>query len=110
MSLIYYKAHLVTLTNRSCSIFSQSRKISKTKKKNNRKQSYYGCIDKKMPNKRKGSSKSFDQKEQSRYEKYSIEEQEDKDLTFEAIRCVSRHDDPESKKILKDYLHSYQAN
>ena len=76
-----------------------TKKINKTKKRStHHKLSYYGMTDKKMPNKKKGSSKKYDQKLQMRFEKLSVEEQEDKEQTYEAIRYLSRQPDQESQK------------
>lgn len=60
-----------------------------------------------MPGKVKGSSKKFDQKIQTQYEKLSVEEQKDNDQTFEAIRLLKNSQDDESKKILETYKARY---
>jgi hypothetical protein len=48
-------------------MFILSRKINKTKKTNSHHQSYFGELDKKMPNKKKGESKKLDQKLQQKF-------------------------------------------
>ena len=71
MRLPFYKGHIQFLTKKKTPIFLLSRKINKTKKTNVYRQSYYGELDKKMPNKRKGQSKKLDQNLQHKFEKLS---------------------------------------
>ena len=63
-----------------------------------------------MPGKVKGSSKRFDQKMQSQYEKLSAEEQKDHDQTYAAIRALDVSADEESKKIMDAYKAKYLKN
>ena len=58
-------------------------------------------------NKPKGFTKKFDQKLQNQFEKLSIEEQEEKDLTYEALRHLEESPDAESKTILEAYEAKY---
>jgi len=60
-----------------------------------------------MPGKVKGSSKRFDQKQQSHYEKLSAQDQKDYDQTYVAIRFIEASSDEESKKFLKTYKLKY---
>ena len=60
-----------------------------------------------MPGKVKGSSKRFDQKIQSQYERLSADEQKDKDQTYAAIRKLKDSNDEESKKILNSFETKY---
>jgi hypothetical protein len=60
-----------------------------------------------MPNKQRGSSKKFDQKLQQQFERMSLEEQEDKDQTYEAIRYLEAKGDYEGKKILDSFKEKY---
>ena len=63
-----------------------------------------------MPGKVKGSSKRFDQKMQSQYEKLSAKEQKDHDQTYAAIRTVNASSDEDSKKIIEAYKAKYAKN
>ena len=63
-----------------------------------------------MPNKKKGSSKRLDQKLQNKFEKMTPEEQEQKDVTLEAIRCLSTCQDVEGKRTLEKLETKYFKN
>ena len=63
-----------------------------------------------MPGKVKGSSKRFDQKIQSQYEKLSAQYQKDHDQTYSAIRTVEASVDEEGKKIMDAYKAKYLKN
>ena len=90
-------------------IFPMSRKINKTRKRDQYKKSFFSFIDKKMKQK-KGSSKNHDQELQKQFNKMTPEEKEKKDLTIEALRCLSTCDDLEGKKVLKAFEEKYEKN
>lgn len=95
------------VTGNKYPIFPLSRKINKTKKRGKYHKSYYAFLDEKMPNKEKGSSKKLDQKLQNKFEKMTPEEQEQKDVTLEAIRCLNTCQEVEAKRILENLETKY---
>ena len=108
MRLAYSKATIQYSTQKT-GIFPLSRKINKTKKTNQHNQSYFSFLDKKMNT--KCLSKNYDFLLQEEFEKMTPEEQEKNDLTVDAIRCLAANsEDPEAKKILKDYQTKYEKN
>ena len=107
MTLAYHKGHMAYLVKTKTPIFPQSRKIMKTKKKGLRNQSYYSQACRYMPNKCRDYCKKFDQKLQQEYEKLSPEEQEKRDVTYEAIAHLIRVNDQESQDLLKVHEKKY---
>ena len=105
--MAFNKGLIQYITENKCPIFPLSRKINKTKKRGKYNKSYYAFLDEKMPNKEKGSSKRLDQKLQNKFEKMTPEEQEQKDVTLEAIRCLSTCQDVEGKRTLEKLQTKY---
>lgn len=110
MTLGYHKGHVSYLAKTRTPIFPQSRKIMKTKKKTVRNQSYYLQVSRYMANKNKDEAKKYDQKLQQKFEKLSPEEQEKRDVTFEAIQDLIRSNDSESQDLMKSHERKYQKN
>ena len=107
MRLAHSKANIQFSTQYTV-LYPISRKINKTKKKNQHNKSYYGFLYKKMNTK---NFKNYDVSLQEEFEKMTPEEQEKNDLTIDAIRCLAANiEDPEAKKILEDFQTKYEKN